>query len=612
MLTHGNLLANVRAIGEALAVRPTDVGISWLPLYHDMGLIGAWLMPLYFGLPVVVLSPVAFLTRPERWLRAIDRHRGTLTAAPNFAYELAVRKVTEEESGGLDLSSMRAMLNGAEPVNAKTLERFAARFAPHGFRREALLPVYGLAEASLAVTVPPLGRVARVDRVVRRIFEEEGRAVPAAPGTDADDAGVLSFVSVGCPLAGHEVRITHGDGREAAENTEGALWFRGPSTTGGYFRNEEASQKLFPEGKGAGWLQSGDRAYQSDGELFITGRNKEIILKAGRNLYPHEIEEIAGRVPGVRKGCVAAFGAADARGTERLVVAAETRERGAEGHRRIAAAITERMTEAIGLPPDAVELLRPHSIPKTSSGKLRRDHARKLYLAGSLGKSAPPAWLQIAELAGANAARTAGRWLRRGLKTLYGIYAAGLFIPWLAGSWLIVRLAPNRRSAAWITSTALRVYLVLVFCRVRVIGREHMATPGPARAGKQSCQLSRRAGADGGAGRGIPFCGQARGAQHAVHRFVYAQARPLRIRPRKPQRAFAPGGTAYGGAAQRRIRLRVSRRARLRRRTACGRFTWARLRRRPLQAAPSCRWRCGERGNSCATGITCLSRRASR
>ncbi len=207
MLTHGNLLANVRAIGEALAVRPTDVGISWLPLYHDMGLIGAWLMPLYFGLPVVVLSPVAFLTRPERWLRAIDRHRGTLTAAPNFAYELAVRKVTEEESAGLDLSSMRAMLNGAEPVNARTLERFAARFAANGFRREALLPVYGLAESSLAVTVPPLERAARVDRVVRSVFEEEGRAVPAAADTAPDDAGVLSFVSVGRPLAGHEVRI---------------------------------------------------------------------------------------------------------------------------------------------------------------------------------------------------------------------------------------------------------------------------------------------------------------------------------------------------------------------------------------------------------------------
>ncbi len=203
---------------------------------------------------------------------------------------------------------------------------------------------------------------------------------------------------------------------------------------------------------------------------------KDIILKAGRNLYPHEIEEIAGRVPGVRRGCVAAFGAADAAaGTERLVVAAETRERGAEARSRITAAITEQMTEAIGMPPDVVELLPPHSIPKTSSGKLRRDQARKLYLAGTLGKAAPPAWLQIAELAGANAARTAGRWLRRGFETLYGIYAAGLFIPWLAVSWFIVRWTPNRLWAARsLPRPCAEGFIALVVCRVRVIGRAHL------------------------------------------------------------------------------------------------------------------------------------------
>ena len=242
MLTHANLLANVRAIGEALAVRADDVGVSWLPLYHDMGLIGAWLMPLYFGLPVVVLSPLAFLTRPERWLWALEQHRGTLTAAPNFAYELAARKSRRQRHRRAGPERVRAMLNGAEPVNAETLDRFATRFARYGLRREALMPVYGLAEASLAVTVPPLGRGPRVDRVAREPFEREGRAVPAATGCGIgeNDAGVLSFVSVGRPVPKHEVRIVDARGAKPAERVEGKLWFRGPSTT----------QRLFPQRRG--------------------------------------------------------------------------------------------------------------------------------------------------------------------------------------------------------------------------------------------------------------------------------------------------------------------------------------------------------------------------
>src|SRR5438445_8540419 len=207
VLTHANLLANIRAISEAVEVNSADVGVSWLPLYHDMGLIGAWLTPLYNGLPLAVMSPMAFLTRPERWLWAFHQHRGTLAAAPNFAYELCVRKIADRDIEGLDLSSWRAALNGAEPVNPETLERFTQRFAPYGFRRESLLPVYGLAEASLAVTLPPLGRPPRVDRIDRATFEREGRAVPVAPDAPRDDPNVTSFVSVGRPVPGHEVRL---------------------------------------------------------------------------------------------------------------------------------------------------------------------------------------------------------------------------------------------------------------------------------------------------------------------------------------------------------------------------------------------------------------------
>ncbi len=486
MLTHANLLANIRAIGEAVAIAPNDVGVSWLPLYHDMGLIGAWLMPLYFGLPVAVLSPMSFLSRPERWLWAMHKHGGTITAAPNFAYELAVRKVADADIEGLDLSSLRAALNGAEPVNAETLERFAGRFGRYGLRREALLPVYGLAEGSLALTIPPPGRGPRVDLILRDTFAREGRAVnppPASRDAGSDtrslDPGVLSVVSVGPPVPGHEVRIVDAEGQDVPERVEGALWFRGPSTTSGYFHNAAASSGLFPEGQGAGWLNSGDRGYQAEGEIFITGRVKDIILKAGRNLYPHEIEEITASVRGVRKGCVVAFGAADpAAGTERLVVVAETRERDPAARQRIAATITQSVAQAIGLPPDAVELLPPGSIPKTSSGKLRRNQARELYLAGTLGAAAPPAWLQIARLAIAGRARAVARRLRGVLELLYGIYAGVAFVLWLIPAWFLVSCMPSRRAAARFTSAALRVYLALAGVPVRVVGREYWLTPG--------------------------------------------------------------------------------------------------------------------------------------
>jgi fatty-acyl-CoA synthase len=479
-LTHGNLLANVRVIGQAAGFRPDDVGVSWLPLYHDMGLIGAWLAPLYFGLPVVVFSPLAFLSRPERWLWALHRHRGTLTAAPNFAYELAVRKIADSDIEGLDLSTVRAAMNGAEPVLAETLERFAERFAPYGFRREAFAPVYGLAEASLALTFPPLGRGPRVDRVERERLACEGRAIPVARESSADDASIASFVSVGAVLPDHEIRIVGQAGGDAGERTEGALWFRGPSATSGYFRNEEASAKLFPKGPAEGWIDSGDRAYQAEGDIFITGREKDIILKAGRNLYPHEIEEIAGHVPGVRKGCVVAFGARDAAsGTERLVVVAETREQNSGARQRMAQAITEQVSLAIGLPPDAVELLPPHSIPKTSSGKLRREKTRHLYAAGSLGKATAPPWLQVARLAAANAARTAITWPRRAFQALYGMYAWLVFALWLVPTWLLVALAPSRRTAERITTWSLRALFVVIGCRIRIMGREYLKTPPP-------------------------------------------------------------------------------------------------------------------------------------
>ncbi|MGB9464795.1 MAG: AMP-binding protein, partial [Candidatus Acidiferrum sp.] len=408
VLTHANLLANIRAIGQAVELGPGDVGVSWLPLYHDMGLIGAWLTLLHFGVPLAVMSPLAFLTRPERWLKAFQKYGGTISAAPNFAYELCVRKIADKDLEGVDLSNWRAALNGAEPVNPDTLDRFAERFARYGFRREAQLPVYGFAEASLAVTLPPLNRGPLVDRIEREVFTAKGRAVP----TQTNDATAIVFVSSGKPIPQHEVRIVDASGNEVSDRTEGFLWFRGASATSGYHQNAEATEKLLPMGPAAAegeyaWVNSGDRAYCADGEIYVTGRVKDIIIKGGRNLYPHEVEELAARAEGIRKGCIVAFGLKDeASGTEKLIVVAESREREASRRAAIAAVVTEQVSQGLGLPPDRVEIIPPGSIPKTSSGKLRREETKQLYLAGTLAAGKSAAWVQIVRLATAGAART--------------------------------------------------------------------------------------------------------------------------------------------------------------------------------------------------------------
>jgi fatty-acyl-CoA synthase len=484
ILTHSNLLANMRAIGEAVQLGPDDVGISWLPLYHDMGLIGAWLTLLHFGTPLAVMSPLAFLTRPERWLQAFHKHRGTIAAAPNFAYELCVRKIADKDIQGVDLSSWRAALNGAEPVNPETLERFAERFASYGFRREAQLPVYGLAEAALGVTIPPLNRGPLVDRVEREAFTAQGRAMPASP----EDDTAISFVSSGGALPRHEVRIVDERGEEVADRTEGYLWFRGPSATSGYYRNPKATEALLPRGPAAApdeyaWVNSGDRAYRADGEIYVTGRVKDIIIKGGRNLYPHEVEDLAARAEGIRKGCIVAFGLADeGAGTEKLVVVAETRERDAARRSAIASAVTDLVSRGLGLPPDRVELIPPGSIPKTSSGKLRREETKQLYLAGTLSESRAPAWLQIARLGTGSAYRSLGGELlagmKHGLEILYGLYFGVVFFLWIVPAWVMVQFIKDHKKAGRFTSSALKVLFPLIGCEVRVAGKEYMETPG--------------------------------------------------------------------------------------------------------------------------------------
>jgi len=484
VLTHANLLANMRAIGNAVEMGPRDVGVSWLPLYHDMGLNGAWLTLLHFGVPLAVMSPLSFLTRPERWLWAFHKHRGTITAAPNFAYELCVRKIADKDIEGLDLSSWRVAMNGAEPVNPETMQRFTERFSRYGFRNESHLPVYGLAESSLAVTVPPLNRGPLIDRVDRETFATHGRAVPSE--TTARNA--ISFVSSGTSLPEHEIRIVDPQGREVPDRTEGYLWFRGPSATSGYYQNSTATEKLLPQGPAApseefAWIDSGDRAYRADGEIYVTGRVKDIIIKGGRNLYPHEVEELAARVDGIRKGCIVAIGLKDeGSGTEKLIVVAEVRDRDPKKFATISAAVTDQISRGLGLPPDRVELVPAGSIPKTSSGKLRREETRQLFVKGSLSQGRPPVWIQIARLGAGGAlrgfARTIGEGVRRLLEILYGMYFVVVFLLWIIPSTAIVSLIKDHRAAGRFTSAALKLLFALIGCRVRVVGKEYMDTAG--------------------------------------------------------------------------------------------------------------------------------------
>ncbi len=487
VLTHANLLANLRAIGRAIEIGPRDVVVSWLPLYHDMGLIGAWMASLYFGMPLVLMSPLTFLARPARWLQALSRHRGTLSAAPNFAYELCAHKVTDEEMAGVDLSSWRFALNGAEPVSPEVLGRFTARFRRFGFEPRAMAPVYGLAECSLALAFPPQGRGPVVDVVDRRRFERSGRAVPAAP-VPADAAGegdaavgspaVLRFVGCGVPLPGHQVRIVDTAGNEVGERVEGRLQFRGPSATSGYFRDPAATRRL----RHGDWLDSGDRAYTVGREVFLTGRDKDIIIRGGRNLYPHELEEAVGAVAGIRKGCVAVFGVADRRsGTERLVVLAETRERQEPARARLRAAVEERALALLGEPVDEVVLAPPHSVPKTSSGKVRRAAGRELYLSGRIGRGSAALGVQMARLAASGVAVQIGRAARAAWAPLYSAYVWLVYLGVVLPLWVAVATVPGVRRRRSLVRGAARLMLRAAGLPFAVSGLDHLAAVRAAR-----------------------------------------------------------------------------------------------------------------------------------
>jgi amino acid adenylation domain-containing protein len=381
MVSHGNLSANERAIGEAFDVRPGDVVASWLPLFHDMGLIGGLLQPLHAGIPMVLMSPRHFLERPLRWLQAIARHRATISGGPDFAFRLCLERIGEAQIDALDLSSWRLAFSGAEPIRHDTLQAFLGRFARAGLKPSAAYPCYGLAEATLFVTG------SRRDLGLRTATFD---AAALARGVGQAAAQGLTLVGCGWPASGHGVRIADpGSGVALPEGRVGEVWAHGPSVAGGYWARPDATADTFVERDGHRWLRTGDLGLLHEGQLYITGRLKDVIIVRGQNLYPQDIERaVEAAVPEVRKGRVAAFAVQDVGGLpgEGIGVAAELprQQQGRVSPMALAEAIGRVVGTLCGEPVAVVALLQPGSLPKTSSGKLQRQACRQGWRDGAL------------------------------------------------------------------------------------------------------------------------------------------------------------------------------------------------------------------------------------
>ena len=407
-LTHRQVLANVRAIREAiLAAHPEGpglehVGVSWLPLYHDMGLVGGVFVGLSHPGELVLIPPELFVTRPGVWLRALSRFRGTTSPAPNFAYGLCAERVRDEELAGVDLSRWLVALNGAEPVTPSVLQRFVDRFARVGFRAESLTPVYGLAEASLAVTFSDLRQPFSHASFERDALVREGVARPAADGQP--------LVSLGRALPGFALRILDEHGRERPEGRLGRVFVRGPSLMQGYHGLPEATAEVLRDG----WLDTGDTGFLHAGELYLYGRAKDAIVLRGRNHAPQDVEQALDGLEGARAGCCAALGVLSERGEgEELVVLVERAGRVATGDSALAGRVARRVTERTGLVAARVLVLEPGTLPRTSSGKIRRSEARRLLLAGELAPPRPVTALRlVGEMVRSRVALARAAWVR--------------------------------------------------------------------------------------------------------------------------------------------------------------------------------------------------------
>ena len=374
MLPHRCVTANMDSIraGAAFDLEHDRV-VSWLPLYHDMGLIGLLGVPMTTGVDLVIAGPQDFLAAPARWLDWMSTFAATVTGGPNFAYALAARAL--KRAGDLDLSRWRLALNGAEPIDPASVESFLAAGAPFGLSPGAAFCVYGMAEATLAISFPEPGAGMTTDTVDRRVLETDGYA---APRDDGD--GSRRLPRLGTVLDGLELRVVDSEsGARRGEREVGEIELRGNSITPGYFRNPEATAASFRDG----WLRTGDLGYLVDGEVVICGRRKDVIIVGGRNVFPEDIERAAAGADGVRAGNVIAFGTIGRRGRESIVVVAETRSDDG-GTDPVRSEVAARVTDAIGIPPTEIVLVAPGTLPKTSSGKLQRALCKDRYLSDIL------------------------------------------------------------------------------------------------------------------------------------------------------------------------------------------------------------------------------------
>jgi acyl-CoA synthetase (AMP-forming)/AMP-acid ligase II len=374
VLTHANITSNIHAMGLACGFKKTERIASWLPLYHDMGLIGGLLTPIQWCFPLALMSPMGFIERPVRWLKMISETRATIAAAPNFGYTLCAKRVRPRDIEGLDLSSWRIAMNGAEPVHADTIKEFTDAFAPCGFKASAMFPVYGLAEASLAVTFPLPGSLPRTMRISREALAK-GRVV------ESDDADAAAFMCCGSPLPGHTVIVADEKGRRLPAGHVGSIVVRGPSVMRGYLKDAQTTARVLQDG----WLWTGDLGFRTDDGLYITGRAKDLIIIRGRNYYAEDAERVVESLAGARHGGVVVFGVHDDRARrDRVTCVCETKLRDEKKRAELILEIRARVNEEVGLPIDEVVLVAPGTIPKTSSGKRQRRQTKTLYMGKGL------------------------------------------------------------------------------------------------------------------------------------------------------------------------------------------------------------------------------------
>lgn len=401
MLTHHNLLSNLDLIQQHFGNVETSHDVSWLPPYHDMGLIGDILGTLYCGGSMTIINPLHFIQKPLRWLKTISRTRADISGGPNFAYQLCLRKVTEEDKKDLDLSCWEQAYCGAEPIAKKTMEAFARAFAPCGFRKEFLYPCYGMAEGTLLVSGNERTGGFRAKSVSKKTFQEKQRSAPNLE----EKRGTLQWISCGHAMPGQEIRIVRPDTMEpCAEGEVGEIWLKGPSIAKGYWNKSEFTQRTFhariPSTEEGPYLRSGDLGFLEEGQLYVTGRLKDLIIIRGTNHYPQDLEHLAeGSHPAVRPGCVAAFSVPDG-WEEKLVLVLEVDPQRAHQENVSMEEIREALVGAIAkdfeLEVEAIAAIKKGSLPKTSSGKLQRSATREAYLKNTLEveyrwkRSAPP------------------------------------------------------------------------------------------------------------------------------------------------------------------------------------------------------------------------------